>query len=43
MAKISVYLGETHRADSLFSEVLSYVPDIDAAWQANIYHNVGVF
>lgn len=43
MAKISVYLGETHRADSLFSEVLSYVPDIDATWQANIYHNVGVF
>lgn len=43
MAKISVYLGETHRADSLFSEVLSYMPDIDAAWQANIYHNVGVF
>ena len=43
MAKISVYLGETHRADSLFSEVLSYVPDIDAACQANIYHNVGVF
>lgn len=43
MAKISVYLGETYRADSLFSEVLSYVPDIDAAWQANIYHNVGVF
>lgn len=43
MAKISVYLGETHRADSLFSEVLSYVPDIDPAWQANIYHNVGVF
>ena len=43
MAKISVYLGETHRADSLFSEVLSYVPDMDAAWQANIYHNVGVF
>lgn len=43
MAKVSLYLGETHRADSLFSEALSYVADIDAAWQANIYHNVGVF
>lgn len=42
LAKMHLYMDDTEKADSLFKETLSYITDLDSAWQGNIYHNIGV-
>lgn len=43
LAKIHLDMGNKEKADSLFKETLSYLPNVDPAWQSNIYQNISVF